>query len=80
MTDQATLLRRYHAKLSEARTNDQLTNFHIDFMEREKVPVLPTPPAGIKAIRLAHRQRVAGEGSPALCDTALNEALREIGA
>lgn len=77
MTD-ATLLRRYHAALGEARTPNQLTNYHIDFMERNKVPVLPTPPAGIKAIRRAHRERVAGRGSPADCDAALNQALREI--
>lgn len=75
----ATLLRAYHAAMSEARNNDQITNYHVDFMSRNKVPVLPTPPAGIKAIRHAHRDRVAGRGSPADCDTALNAALREIG-
>ena len=78
MTD-ATLLRRYHAALSEARTNDQLTNYHIDFWFQQGDVGTETWPAGIKAIRLAHRQRVRGEGSPAACDTALNEALRSIG-
>ena len=76
--DAATLLRAYHRKLDGAKTPWELAAFSVDFLDRHKVPVLPTPPAGIKAIRSAHRARVRGEGSPALCDAALQLALKEV--
>lgn len=77
--DAANLLRAYHRALDEAKTEGTLRDRHVDFVERHKLSVFPTPPAWVKTIRSAHRARVKGEGSPALCDEALARAIKDLG-
>lgn len=72
MTDQATLLRRYHAALGEARTPVGLSSADLRFWP-------DGAPDRTRGLFEAHLARVRGEGSPADCDAALNQALREIG-
>ncbi len=77
MTDPAALLREYHRALDDAKTPNQLAHCIAGFLERNKIP-LPAP-AGFSTIGDAHRDRVNSRGSPALCDDALNKAIREVG-
>lgn len=77
MTDTATILREYHSWLDRANTPREWRDRVLGFLVRH-FPDEKTPPA-FRTVSLAHRARVHGEGSPAECDAALNQALREIG-
>lgn len=78
MTDQATLLRRYHMALSESRTDATLRRLDATFWVDHMPVDFPSPPASFESVFTAHRERIAGRGSPALCDQALQTALRSI--
>lgn len=75
MTDQATLLREYARAIDGARHISQLVEYECGFLSRKDLDEVPDKWLPVRA---AHRDRIAGRGSPALCDQALQTALRSI--
>lgn len=75
MTDQAALLRGYARAIDGARNTRQLIDYECVFLDRKGLNEVPDKWLPVRA---AHRERIAGRGSPALCDEALNAALKEI--
>lgn len=74
----AALLREYHRLLSDTRTWRQLVRVSVKFISEHEAEMMPaTKP--VKNLRRAHAERVQGLGSPALCDAALAQALKETG-
>lgn len=71
--DQAGLLRRYHRALEAGRYRSELRGISAFWFQNGDRP------AQADIIYQAHVDRVAGRGSPALCDEALSRALKEIG-
>lgn len=77
MSDQATLLRKYHHWLDQAKTPDGWRSRMLGFLIQH-FPEGTDPPPGTRLISQAHLARVKGEGSPAECDSALQAAIKEI--
>lgn len=74
--DAANLLRAYNTALHEAVTTERVINISRRWRRDN---AFGDHTAATTAIRAAHLERVAGRGSPALCDEALQTAIREIG-
>lgn len=78
MTDQATLLREYARALDKANSPYALRNAEARFWGKRGGAIDNAMLSPMAELLKSHTARVTGFGSPALCDQALQAALRSI--
>jgi hypothetical protein len=77
--DAANLLRSYARTLDDAREMTALVEAHKAFLRAKPRDLSSAEFDAMMPIWTAHKKRVRGDGSPALCDEALQTAIKDIG-